>query len=109
APASAATVGQGTLDELKALGYLGPAEAGSSTNVPEPSLLPDPKDKIEEQNLLHAAMLATENDEAAKARMELERLLQLDEKSAIALTQLGHLEITSGNYRKALESLRRTH
>jgi choline-sulfatase len=107
--ASPSAVSAATVDELHALGYLGPADAGSSTNVPEPSLLPDPKDKIEEQNLLHAAMLATENDEAAKARMALERLLQLDEKSAIALTQLGHLEITSGNYRKALEYLRRTH
>src|SRR5229473_2141958 len=35
-----------TIDELHALGYLGPADAGSSTNVPEPSLLPDPKDMI---------------------------------------------------------------
>ena len=55
---SAAAVPSTTMDELRALGYLGPADAHSSTNVPEPSLLPDPKDKIQEQNLLHVAMLA---------------------------------------------------
>ncbi len=98
-----------TIDELHALGYLGPADAGSSTNVPEPSLLPDPKDKIEEQNLLHAAMMAIENDEPAKARASLETLLHLDDTSAIALSRLGHLEITSGNYDKALVYLRRAH
>src|SRR5438046_2957874 len=34
---SAGVVGQGTIDELKALGYLGKADVGSATNVPEPS------------------------------------------------------------------------
>jgi choline-sulfatase len=106
---SPSAVSAGTIDELHALGYLGPADALSSTDVPEPSLLPDPKDKIEEQNLLHAAMMATESDEPAKARISLEKLLQFDDKSAIALSQLGHLEITSGNYIKALEYLRRAH
>ncbi len=107
--ASPSAVSAETIDELHALGYLGPADAGSSTNVPEPSLLPDPKDMIEEQNLLHAAMMAMENDETARARSALEKVLQLDEKSAIALTQLGHLEISAGNYRKALEYLHRAH
>src|SRR6266852_6340204 len=107
--ASPSAVSADTIDELHALGYLGPADAGSSTNVPEPSLLPDPKDMIEEQNLLHAAMMAMENDETARARSALEKVLQLDEKSAIALTQLGHLEISAGNYRKALEYLHRAH
>jgi tetratricopeptide (TPR) repeat protein len=106
---SPSAVSKGTIDELHALGYLGPADARSSTDVPEPSLLPDPKDKIEEQNLLHPAVMAMENDEPAKARTSLEKLLQLDDKSAIALSQLGHLEITSGNYNKALEYLRRAH
>ncbi len=105
--ASPSAVSADTINELHALGYLGPADAGSSSNVPEPSLLPDPKDKIEEQNLLHAAMIAMENDETPRARSALEKVLQLDVKSAIALTQLGHLEIRSGNYHKALEYLRR--
>jgi len=105
--ASPSAVSADTINELHALGYLGPADAGSSSNVPEPSLFPDPKDKIEEQNLLHAAMIAMENDETPRARSALEKVLQLDVKSAIALTQLGHLEIRSGNYHKALEYLRR--
>jgi len=107
--ASPAAVSANTIDELHALGYLGPADARSSTNVPEPSLLPDPKDKIEEQNLLHAAMIATENDDPAKARTALEKLLQLDNSSPIALSQLGRLEINSRNYQKAIEYLRRAH
>src|SRR6266571_3217362 len=104
---SAGTVGKGTLDELKALGYLGPADAGSSTNVPEPSLLPDPKDKIEEQNLLHTAMMASEDNRLAEARTALEKVLQLNPKSPTALVQLGELEFQSGNYAKAAEYLGR--
>jgi tetratricopeptide (TPR) repeat protein len=106
---SAAAVPAGTIDELHALGYLGPADARSSTDVPEPSLLPDPKDKIEEQNLLHAAMMATESDEPAKARLSLEKLLQSDEKSVTALSLLGRIEIDFRDYKKALEYLRRAH
>jgi len=105
--ASPAAVPAGTIDELHALGYLGPADARSSTDVPEPSLLPDPKDKIEEQNLLHAAMMATENNEPAKARASLEKLLRSNDKSLAALSMLGHIEISSGNYKKALEYLHR--
>src|SRR5216117_436913 len=75
APSSGA-VSPGTVAELRALGYLGPADAGSSTNVPEPSLLPDPKDKIEEQNLLHSAMMASEDNRPDDARRS-ETVLQL--------------------------------
>jgi arylsulfatase A-like enzyme/Flp pilus assembly protein TadD len=104
---SAGAVGAGTLDELKALGYLGPADAKSSTNVPEPSLLPDPKDKIEEQNLLHAAMMAAEDGRSSEAQVGLEKVLQLDPKSATALMQLGELELHAGEYKKAAETLKR--
>jgi choline-sulfatase len=104
---SPASVSASTIDELHALGYLGQFDVGSSTNVPEPSLLPDPKDKIQEQNLLHAAMMAAENEEPAKARAALEKLLLLDEKSFMALAHLGHLELTGGNYKKAVEYLGR--
>lgn len=104
---TAASVGQGTIDELKALGYLGPADAGSSTEVPEPSLLPDPKDKIEQQNLLHSAMMASEDNRSNDARAALEKVLQLDSNSAIALRQLGELELRAANYAKAGEYLKR--
>jgi tetratricopeptide (TPR) repeat protein len=104
---SPAAVSASTIDELHALGYLGSADARSATDVPEPSLLPDPKDKIEEQNLLHTAMMASEDGQPGKARVALERVLQLDEGSAIALRQLGRLELASGNYAKAAGYLRR--
>lgn len=103
---SNATVGQGTLSELRALGYLGPADAGSSTTVPEPSLLPDPKDKIEEQNLLHRAMLASDAGDTAQARAELEKVLQLNPQSATAVRQLGELELQQREYLKAAEHLK---
>jgi predicted Zn-dependent protease len=72
-------------------------------------LLPDPKDKIEEQNLLHIAMMASEDGETAKARAALEKLLQLDNRSGFALSQLGRLEMASKNYTKAVDYLRRAH
>ena len=102
-------VSASTIDELHALGYLGAADAGSATNVPEPSLLPDPKDRIEQQNLLHTATMAAEDGEREKARAALEKVLQLDESCALALTQLGQIEMASGNYAKAAGYLRRAH
>jgi tetratricopeptide (TPR) repeat protein len=104
---SPASVSARTIDELHALGYLGSADARSATDVPQPSLLPDPKDKIGEQNLLHTAMMASEDGEPDKARVALEKVLQLDESSAIALRQLGRIEMASGNYIKAAGYLRR--
>jgi choline-sulfatase len=104
---SPGAVSVSTIDELHALGYLGSADARSATDVPETSLLPDPKDKIEEQNLLHTAMMASENGELNKARVALEKVLQLDQSSAIALSQLGQLEMVSGNYVKAACYFRR--
>ena len=103
---SASAVGQGTIDELKALGYLGRADAGSATNVPEPSLLPDPKDKIEEQNLLHAAMIASADNRTADARESLEKVLQLNPKSPTALRDLGEMELHAGDYAKAAQHLK---
>ncbi len=105
--ASPAAVSAGTIDELHALGYLDSADARSSTDVPEPSLLPDPKDKIEEQNLLHIAMMASEDGQQSKARAAFEKILQLDDGSVIALSHLGRFEMDSGNYAKAAGYLRR--
>ena len=103
---SPTAVGQGTIDELKALGYLGRADVGSATNVPEPSLLPDPKDRIEEQNLLHAAMLASAENRNADARESLEKALQLNPKSPTALRDLGEMELHAGDYAKAAQHLK---
>ncbi len=99
-------VGQGTIDELKALGYLGRADVGSATNVPEPSMLPDPKDKIEEQNLLHTAMMAAEDDREGEARDALKKVLQLNPKSPTALLQLSELELKVADYASAAQHLK---
>jgi choline-sulfatase len=103
---SAGSVGQSTIDELRALGYLGPADADSSTSVPEPSLLPDPKDRIEEQNLLHSAMIASEDGRSSEASAALERVLEVDPKSPSALRQLGELELHAGDYARAATHLK---
>jgi choline-sulfatase len=104
---SAGSVTPATIDELKAVGYLTRADAGSSTDVPEPSLLPDPKDKIETQNLLHKAMIASEDGHSGEARAALERVLELDPKSFTALGQLGELELHAGDYKLAAGHLQR--
>jgi choline-sulfatase len=95
---NASAVPESTIAELRALGYLGPE---GSTNVPEPSLLPDPKDKIEEQNLLHRAMLAADDGRMQEARAALQTLLSIDPKSFTALMQLGLVEYKAGNYAPA--------
>jgi arylsulfatase A-like enzyme/Tfp pilus assembly protein PilF len=105
-PGSASPVSPATLEHLRALGYLG-TEPGQ-TNVPEPSLLPDPKDKIALQNLLHSAMLADEEGRPAEARAALEKAVQTDPQSAPALLQLGQLELKAGNYQKAADYLAQT-
>src|SRR5207245_6340940 len=100
---SAATASPGATNQLQALGYVGQTET-SSTNVP--SGLPDPKDKIEEQNLLHTAMIASEDERQAEAPSALEKVLQLDSKSPTALKQIGELELKAGEYAKAAAHLK---
>ena len=99
-----APVDPSTIAELRALGYLGPE---GSTAAPEPSLLPDPKDKIELQNLLHEAMLENEHGQTDKARATLNKLLAADPKDEAALAQLGELELKARNFRPAAISLER--
>jgi len=69
--------------------------------------LPDPKDKIEVQNLLHNAMLASDDDRSSDARQFLEKALQLDGNSPTALRQLGELELAGGDFTKAAVHLKR--
>jgi arylsulfatase A-like enzyme/cytochrome c-type biogenesis protein CcmH/NrfG len=102
---AAGSIPQNTLDELKALGYLTRADAATSSNLTEPSLLPDPKDKIEEQNLLHRAMIASEDERSNEARVALEKVVDLDPESAEALSQLGELELQTGEFAKAAHHL----
>jgi choline-sulfatase len=69
--------------------------------------LPDPKDKIDEQNLLHQAMIASDDNRPADARAALEKALEIDPKSPTALRQLGELEFQAGEYAEAAEHLKR--
>jgi len=71
------------------------------------SSLPDPKDKIEEQNLLHAAMMASEDNRSLDARKALEQVLALDPNSPTASRQLGELELRMGNYAQAAQHLKK--
>ncbi|MBS1853399.1 MAG: sulfatase-like hydrolase/transferase [Acidobacteria bacterium] len=68
---------------------------------------PDPKDKIEEQNLLHRAMMAGDDNRTEDARAALEKVVQLDAKSPTALRQLGELELREKNYTRAAAYLKR--
>jgi len=77
----------------------GPAKPGET--------LPDPKDKIEVQNLLHNAMLAGDDNRSSDARKFLERALQLDSASPTALRQLGEIELAAGDFTKAAGHLKR--
>ena len=108
--ADAGTAAQGAndhaSDQLKALGYQAGSDAGSSAGIAEASSLPDPKDKIEEQNLLHTAMMASDDNRSDEARHALEEVLRLDPKSPTALRQLGELELQAGDYFRAAEHLK---
>ncbi|HZQ22293.1 MAG TPA: sulfatase-like hydrolase/transferase [Terriglobales bacterium] len=103
-PATAPANAESANKDLHALGYAGDSAGTASTST---SSLPDPKDKIEEQNLLHVAMLASEDNRQADARAALEKVLSLNPKSPTALLQLGQLELQDGEYAKAADYLGR--
>jgi choline-sulfatase len=69
--------------------------------------LPDPKDKIEVQNLLHDAMLAGDDNRSSDARQFLEKALKIDSNSPTTLRQLGELEFAAGDFTKAAVHLKR--
>jgi choline-sulfatase len=106
-PSSRNAVSPNTVAELRALGYLGSADAGSSTDVPELSFLPDPKDKIEAQNVLHASMVAIEDGHASQARQILKKWLLQDPDFFVGLRQLGELDLQAGDFREAADHLKR--
>jgi len=84
------------------------AKLPQQTNSAKPGEpLPDPKDKIEVQNLLHNAMLASDDNRSSDARQFLEKALQLDPSSPTALRQLGELELAAGDFAKAAAHLKR--
>ena len=80
--------------------------AASGMKPPQVSL-PDAKDKIEEQNLLHSAVMLVDEGRDADAQLLLQKVLQLNPESTTALEQLGEMEFKAGEYRKAADHLDR--
>jgi len=68
--------------------------------------LPDPKDKIQEQNLLHRALIATQDNRFADAHSALDQVLRLNPKSSLALRQLGEVELQTADYQQAAAHLK---
>ena len=69
--------------------------------------LPDAKDKVAVQNMLHNAMLASDDNRAADARGFLEKAVQLDPSSATAQQQLGENQLAAGDYANAATHLKK--
>jgi arylsulfatase A-like enzyme/Tfp pilus assembly protein PilF len=83
------------------------AKLPARNNAEVEAALPDPKDKIDVQNLLHRAMLAADDHRSSEARPLLERALQIDPTSATAFRQLGELELADKDFSKAAVHLKR--
>lgn len=100
--AEAATL-QSEMSKWKA--KLPPAPVGSTGQAT--ANLPDPKDKVEVQNLLHRSMLASDDGRMSESRDYLEKAVQLDPTSSTALRQLGEMELAAQEYSKAAIDLKR--
>lgn len=70
--------------------------------------LPDPKDEVEVQNLLHNSMLASDDGRTADSRKYLEKAVEIDPSSATAVRQLGELELAAQDYAKAAAHLKKS-
>ena len=99
--ADAANVASLKIDMAKWKAKLPPA-----ANADQPANLPDPKDKVGVQNLLHNAMLAGDDNRPNDARQFLQKALDLDPGSPTALRQLGELELAGGEFAKASAHLK---
>jgi arylsulfatase A-like enzyme/Tfp pilus assembly protein PilF len=82
------------------------AKLPTPNNFAKSEKLPDPKDKIEVQNLLHNAMLASDDNRSTDARQFLEKAVELDPSSPNAFLQLGEIELAAGDYAKASRHLK---
>jgi choline-sulfatase len=81
------------------------AEANGGKLSAANAQLPDPKDKIEEENLLHDALLESDRGHSDQARALLKKLLETDSTSALAYSQLGELELKAGKNGDAASNL----
>jgi arylsulfatase A-like enzyme/Tfp pilus assembly protein PilF len=100
APSSVPT---STVDELKALGYLG--NVVGATTASDLTNLPDPKDKIEVQSYIHQGMMQSERGETGPAISSFEQALKLDPGSGVVLLQLGEAELKDGRFTEAASHL----
>ncbi len=85
------------------------AKVGASAESQHEGHLPDPKDKVEVQNLLHRSMLAADDGRSADERAYLEKAIGIDHDSAPVLRQLGELELATRDYKKAATYLKRAY
>ena len=81
--------------------------SASTASAQSTASLPDPKDKVEVQNLLVRSMLANDDGRSAEARGYLEKAVQVDPDSATAFRQLGEIELAAKDYPKAAAHLKR--
>ena len=91
--------------KLQALLSEHPAKTNGGKVSTANAQLPDPKDRIEEENLLHEALLESDRGHTDQARALLKKVLEQDSTSALAFSQLGELELKGGEYREAAADL----
>jgi choline-sulfatase len=99
-PAAAAAVDPEIREKLAALGYVsGGAAPTAGSGI-------DPKDKVEVANALHAAILALESGDAARAEGLLERVVATDPQIPMAQLQLGIARARGRKFAAAIPALR---
>jgi len=94
-----------TQSKLQALLSQHQAEKNGGKLAAAQAQLPDPKDRIEEENLLHEALLESDRGHSEQAQLLLKKVLQRDSSSALAFSQLGELELKARDYRQAAADL----
>jgi len=97
------SVPQSTVDELRALGYLG--NVVGATTAADLTTLPDPKDKIEVQNHIHTGMMLEERGGLDGAIDSFSSALRLDPQSGMILAELGEAELKAGRWGEAANHL----
>jgi arylsulfatase A-like enzyme/Tfp pilus assembly protein PilF len=113
ASTSAAQPGSGTVDaqqaqKLNALGYVASdASPGEPPGRSGKTIAPDPKDKIEIANQMHAAIMEMEDGRYQEAIPRLEEVLGGDTHMPIAQMQLGTAFTRIHDYQKAVPALQR--
>jgi arylsulfatase A-like enzyme/Tfp pilus assembly protein PilF len=104
---TSSAVPESTVDELRALGYLGTVVG--ATTAADLSNLPDPKDKIAVQNHLHHGMMSAERGALDAALTSFAKAKQIDPHSVVVLRQAGLAEFEAGRIDAAVTDLEQAH